>query len=81
MPVTISIKNVPDELAERLRERARRNHRSLQGEVMSILETAEVRPKLTIDQLLEEAKSRDFHTPSESTEIIRRDRDERSRRG
>ena len=31
MPVSLSIKNVPDDLAQRLRERAKRNHRSLQG--------------------------------------------------
>jgi plasmid stability protein len=40
MPVTFSIKNVPDEVAEALRERARRNHRSLQGELMAIVENA-----------------------------------------
>ena len=40
MPVNLSIKNVPDTLAARLRERAERNHRSLQGELMAILESA-----------------------------------------
>ena len=35
---TISIKDVPDEWAEVLRRRAARNHRSLQGELMAILE-------------------------------------------
>ncbi len=38
MSVTLTIKNVPDELAAALRERASRNHRSLQGELMSVLE-------------------------------------------
>jgi plasmid stability protein len=38
MPVSLSIKNVPEDLAERLRERAKRNHRSLQGELLAILE-------------------------------------------
>ncbi len=38
MTVTLSIKNVPEELAQRLKERAARNHRSLQGELMAILE-------------------------------------------
>ncbi len=32
MPVTLSIKNVPDDVAQRLREIAAANHRSLQGE-------------------------------------------------
>jgi len=40
MPVNLSIKNVPDELAQRLRERAARNHRSLQAELMALLEWA-----------------------------------------
>jgi len=38
MPVNLSIKHVPDEIAERLRRRAARNHRSLQRELLSILE-------------------------------------------
>ena len=36
----LSIKDVPDELAEALRQRASRNHRSLQGELMAIIEQA-----------------------------------------
>ena len=35
--MNLSIKNVPDDLAERLRQRAKRNHRSLQGELLAIL--------------------------------------------
>jgi len=33
----LSIKDVPPEMAEQLRLRAARHHRSLQGELMSIL--------------------------------------------
>ena len=40
MPVNLSIKEVPDALADRLRARAERNHRSLQGELMAIVEQA-----------------------------------------
>ena len=40
MPVTLTIKQVPGRLAERLRARAAANHRSLQGELMAMLETA-----------------------------------------
>lgn len=36
----LSIKDVPEPLAERLRQQARRHHRSLQGELMAILERA-----------------------------------------
>ena len=37
---TLTIKEVPEALAEQLRQRAARNHRSLQGELMSIIEQA-----------------------------------------
>ena len=40
MPVNLSIKGVPESLAQRLRARAERNHRSLQGELMSIVSAA-----------------------------------------
>ncbi len=36
----LSIKDVPEALAEALRQRAARNHRSLQGELMAIVEQA-----------------------------------------
>ena len=36
----LSIKDVPDRWAEALKERATRNHRSLQGELMAIIEYA-----------------------------------------
>src|SRR5688500_12063810 len=40
MPVTLTIKQVPEPLAQKLRERAAANHRSLQGELMAILDEA-----------------------------------------
>ena len=40
MPVNLSVKNVPEPLAQCLRERAERNRRSLQRELLSILEAA-----------------------------------------
>jgi plasmid stability protein len=39
MSVTLTIKQVPDELAAQLRALAARNHRSLQGELLHTLET------------------------------------------
>ncbi|MCD6680898.1 MAG: hypothetical protein LT102_09635 [Burkholderiaceae bacterium] len=38
--VNLSIKGVPADLAQRLRARAARNHRSLQRELMAIIEAA-----------------------------------------
>ncbi len=43
MPVTLTIKQVPDRTAEKLRLRAAASHRSLQGELMAILEEAVLR--------------------------------------
>ena len=46
MSVNLSVKNVPSALAAKLRERAERNHRSLQGELMAILEAAASDPQV-----------------------------------
>lgn len=40
MPVTLTIKQVPDRVADKLRLRAAASHRSLQGELMAIVEEA-----------------------------------------
>ena len=78
MPASLSIKNVPDETLERLRRRAELNHRSLQGEVMAILDNA-VRPQLRLTpmEVLERGRALGLSTPSESVAIIRADRDSR----
>lgn len=39
MPVTLTIKHVPDDVAEALRTLAASHHRSLQGELMAIIES------------------------------------------
>lgn len=44
--VNLSIKNVPETVARKLRERAAQHHRSLQGELMAILEDAVNAPNL-----------------------------------
>ncbi len=78
MPVNLSIKNAPDDLVVLLKARAERNHRSMQGEVLAILEEAVRSPRrLTPDELLAEIRKLGFKTPSESAEIIRKMRDER----
>lgn len=78
MPVTLSVKNVPDNLADRLRKQAARHHRSLQGELMAILEEA-AQPTITIDELAEKVRALGLRTPSESVAMIRADRDGRRR--
>lgn len=76
MAVTLSVKNVPEKLAERLRQRAARNHRSLQGELMAILEDAG-RPPISIDELAARVKALGLKTPADSVAIIRASRDGR----
>lgn len=78
MAVTLSVKNVPEKLAERLRQRAASHHRSLQGELLAILCEA-AQPTLTIDELAEKVKALRLRGPSESTAMIRADRDGRRR--
>jgi plasmid stability protein len=78
MPVNLSIKNAPDDMVVKLRERAQRHHRSLQGELMDILEKAVNEPKrLTVDEAFKEIRRLGISTPSESVAMIREDRDGR----
>jgi len=44
MPVTLTIKQVPERIAKRLRARAAASHRSLQGELMAVLEASLATP-------------------------------------
>ena len=81
MPVNLSIKGVSDDMAEELRARAARHHRSLQGELMAILEESTSSPQqLSPAQLLEKVRSLGLRTPAESAKVLRKERDARSRR-
>ena len=72
MPVSLSIKNVPDDVAERLRQRAKRNHRSLQGDLLYILETElPLGRQKDVSEIREEVGRLGI----KSTEDIRADRD------
>ena len=74
--VTLSVKNVPADLAKRLKERAARNNRSLQGELLSILDEAGTR-QLTFDDISKLAKRLGLKGESlESARMIREDRDD-----
>lgn len=77
MSSSLSIKNVPDETVERLRKRAKRNHRSLQGELMTILEEAVGEGRVSFLEAYRGAREATFRTPSESVAMIREDRDAR----
>ena len=47
---SLTVKNVPEETLILLRERAKRHHRSLQGELMLILEEAIAPAKRSLEQ-------------------------------
>ncbi len=78
MPANLSVKNVPDELMERLRQRAARHHRSLQGELMAIIEeSVRSNEHLTPEKLLAQVRNLGLRTASESVKMIRADREAR----
>lgn len=77
MPVNLSIKNVPDDLVERLKERARRRHRSLQGELMAILEEALSPKHLTVEEAYRKIRALGVKTADETATLVREDRDAR----
>jgi plasmid stability protein len=58
MSASLSIKHVPDDVLERLRDRAKRNRRSLQGELLDVIERAANEPPvMTIEEVYERAKA------------------------
>ncbi|MBC7098746.1 Arc family DNA-binding protein [Candidatus Bipolaricaulota bacterium] len=75
--MNLSIKNVPDELVQRLRERAKRRHRSLQGELMAILEEALSPKRLTVEEAYRKIRALGVKTADETATLVREDRDAR----
>ena len=45
--VTITVKNIPEELYEKLKENAKSNNRSINSEVIFALKLSALRPKIT----------------------------------
>lgn len=77
MGVNLSIKNASEEVVQRLKERAAKNHRSLNGELLSIIEEAAKPARtLTIEQAIEKIGAlRLPPSPSEAEALVRADRD------
>jgi antitoxin FitA len=78
MPINLSIKNAPDDIVALLKLRAQQNHRSLQGELLAIVEAA-VRPPraLSLDEVVAKIRRLGISSPSEAAAMIRADRDAR----
>ena len=78
VPASLSIKNVPDDILERLRARAARNHRSLQKELFAIVEAAAyAEGGLGVDDLSDYVGHIGLSTPEDTSAWIRELRDGR----
>jgi len=77
MAVNLSVKDVPDDLAEALRAQARANHRSLQGELMAMIEAHVGARPFRARRLLEDVRALGLKTPRGSARMIRNERDRR----
>lgn len=74
--VNLSIKDVPEEQVEILRQRAKRNHRSLQGELRAIVdEISKPSQKKPIGEIVKRLQQLSITRAEESTKWIREDRD------
>ena len=72
----LSIQNVPDDLVDKLRERATRNDRSIEDELLAIFEAAlKQGGTLTPQEVVDRAKALGFGGANTSTAIIRAMRD------
>jgi antitoxin FitA len=72
----LSIKGVPEDQVRRLRERAKANHRSLQGELRALIDEATGTPRsLTVDDVVAKVKRLGLVRRDEAARLIREDRD------
>ena len=53
---TITVKNIPDELYERLKALAKANHRSINGEIIAVIERSVGRSPEEVAQILERTR-------------------------
>ncbi len=71
----LSIKNVPDKLVSHLKARAKLHHRSLQGELVTILEEAVQLKKMSVGEVHQRVRGLGLTTGSGSVMMVREDRD------
>lgn len=76
---SLTIRNIPVPVLKRLRSRAERHHRSMQGEILAILEAAATEPETrrTVAETLHYVRTLGLRTPAEAAAMIRADRDGR----
>ena len=73
----LSIKGVPEEQVRRLRERAKANHRSLQGELRALIDeaTGTRSGRLSVDEIAAKVSTLGLTRRDEAVRLIREDRD------
>jgi plasmid stability protein len=83
MTLTLELKDLPNELAERIKSRAALHGRTPEQEALVLLQTALApREVITPKQLLAEARAAGIKTSLNSVRMVRQDRDAaRLRRG
>jgi plasmid stability protein len=76
---SLTLKNIPEQKLELLKRKAQEHHRSLQGEMMHLIDEALNTPsaKLTLEEVYAKVKALGVSSPNESTRMIREDRDAR----
>ncbi|MCR9131039.1 MAG: Arc family DNA-binding protein [bacterium] len=77
----ITIKNIPDEVYEQLKERAKRNRRSINNEVIHLIESQFRANQVNVEEVLYKArklrsKMKGSLTEEEIRQAINRDRDD-----
>lgn len=77
MDLNLSIKKVPAEIVTRIKERAKRNHRSLQGELLAILEETVAPRRISAEEVYLMVRELGLRTGSESASTVRENRDAR----
>jgi antitoxin FitA len=74
--VDLSIKGVPERQVKLLRERAKANHRSLQGELRALIDEAtETSRPLTVDDIVARVSGLNLVRRDEAARLTREDRD------
>jgi len=57
MATNFTLKNIPDGLYEKVKQRAERNQRSINGEIISILDAATAAKRVPVDVILARARA------------------------
>ncbi|MCB9423009.1 MAG: Arc family DNA-binding protein [Ardenticatenaceae bacterium] len=53
---TITVKNIPEDVYERLKEQAKRNRRSINSEIITLMERAVMSYRIDPDEFIERAR-------------------------